>query len=185
MGGKLMNHEKELIDLMIEICKREDETLYHFIENASKYSHQDRGIEGWFQTELIAELWHRSDKKKPIEHHYKGPDLTLPDKTEIELRMTTSFNPGYIIDGMKRGKKGTTVLFFSGYLDYKKSDKNKKEKDFFEDEATVKHWFEDQFSKKNKDNKISIKTGKPGFSIKYKTVDLMKEKVIVGIIKPS
>jgi hypothetical protein len=189
-----MNRNK-LIDLMVDIVKQRERTLYFFIENARKCAHQDRGIEGWFQTELIAELWRRSNKKEPIEHPYTGPDLILPNKTEIELRMTTSFNPGYTIDGMKRGKNGSAVLFFSGYLDYKKNDKKKKEnemekkelkeKDFFEQEKVVKEWFKNQFFIKNKDNEISNKTGRPSFIVRYKTVGLMKEKAIVGIIEPS
>ena len=188
-----MDHN-ELINLMVKITNRGQKTLYSFIENADKCDHRDRGIEGWFQTELIAELWTKW-KGESIAHPHNGPDLQLPNGEEIELRMTTSFNPGYTVDGMKRGKNGATVLFFSGYLDYKISDKVKKkkemekkglkEKDFFEQKDVVKEWFKTQFLIKNKDNEISDKTGKPGFIVEYKTVDLMKEKVIVGIIEPS
>jgi len=186
--------DEELINLMVKIVNRGQATLYRFIENAGNYSPPDRGIEGWFQAELIAELWEKLEGKF-IKHPHDGPDLKLPNGEEIELRMTTSFNPGYTVDGIKRGKNGATVLFFSGYLDYNKSDKKKKEKDmekkglkgkdFFEQEDVVEEWFKSQFLIKNKYNEISEKSGLSWFSIKYKIVDLIKYKGIVGIIKPS
>lgn len=161
---------KELVEMMYDITEKGKEKLYFFIENAKKLSHKDRGIEGWFQTELIAELKKRSKTKdKTIEHTTRGPDLKLPDGKEIELKMTTCFNPEWTINGMI--KHEAPVLFFSGYLDYK----NKKNPDF-EDEDAVKKWFQEKLDKKSYGD---------GFSIMYKTVDLVEDKGIVGIIEPS
>jgi len=181
-----MDHE-ELINLMVKITNRREKTVYHFTENADKCNHRDRGIEGWFQAELIAELW-KKWKGKPIEHPGDGPDLKFPDGEEIELRITTSFNPGYTIDGMIRGKDDLApVLFFSGYLPYYK--KMGDTKIIFENENAVKQWFQDEIPKNNRDKLLTEKSHKTGFNrfnIKYKTVDLVKDKkVIVGIIESS
>jgi len=172
-----MNPE-ELIDLIVDISQRRKETIYYFIENARNCSHQDRGIEGWFQTELIAGL---QKQGKKVEHTNGGPDLKIDDDVEIELKMTTCFRPDWTVDGLIEHKQKVSVLFFSGYLEFW----NKKNPDF-EKEDEVQQWFQDQIQKKNRYNDLNNKFGQTNFSIKYKTVDLMNNKQgIVGIIKSS
>ncbi len=166
---------EELIEMMSDITERRKETLYHFIQNAKNCYHRDRGVEGWFQTELIAEL---KKKGKTIEHKFGGPDLKFPDGTEIELKMTTCFNPGWTIDGMINHK--APVLFFSGYLPFS----DKKGNPNFEDEDAVKQWFQDLITKKKKE-KMRKSLGQTGLNIMYKTVDLKEDKGIVGFVQPS
>ena len=158
---------------MTEIVEEREEILCRFIENADKCNHRDKGIEGWFQTELIAKLW----TGEPIQHHDKGPDLSFPDGYEIELKMTTCFRPDWIISGMKKDGRWTPVLFFSGYLHFWKSKENKNPD--FENEKQVREWFQEEIFKKY--NHIH-------FNIISNIVDLMNDKnkkVIIGIIEKN
>jgi len=52
------------------------------------------GIEGWLKVEAVFAL---SGMVQSINN--EGPDLTLTDGTQIELKGTTDFNPNYIRDG--------------------------------------------------------------------------------------
>ena len=157
---------------MTEIIKEREIILNRFIENADKCPHRDRGIEGWFQTELIARLW---NEEKPITHYYKGPYLLFPDGYEIELKMTTCFRPDWIIGGMIKNNDWTPVLFFSGYLDYW----NKKNKPDYDDKVELREWFENYFYKKHPSN---VK-----FVISHRnTIELMNDKdkkVLFGVIE--
>jgi len=165
---------KELVEMMSTITERGKETLQNYIQNASNLSHKDRGVEGWFQTELIAEL---QKKGETVKHVYSGPDIIFDEGMEVELKTTTCFNPGWTIDGMINHK--APVLFFSGYLPYYQ----KKNPDF-ENEDAVKEWFVDRLTEKKKE-KMKKHFGQTGLNIMYKTVDLGNEKGIVGFVKPS
>jgi len=172
-----MNPE-ELIDLIADISQKRKETVYYFIENARNCKHQDRGIEGWFQTELIAEL---QKQGKKVEHTHGGPDLKIDNEVEIELKMTTCFRPDWIIDGLIEYKQKVPVLFFSGYLDFW----NKENPDFEKEDEVLK-WFKEQIPKKNRRDDLNDKFGQANFSIRYRTVDLMNDtQGIAGIIESS
>ena len=56
------------------------------------------GIEGWLKVEAVYAL---SDMVKSVNN--KGPDLTLTDGSEIELKGTTDFNAEYIRGGCQYG----------------------------------------------------------------------------------
>lgn len=164
---------KKLVDIITEITENNKETLDNFIKNAESYNHKDRGVEGWFQTEIIAEL---QKQKIKVEHKHDGPDLIINEKDKIELKMTTCFNPSWTIDGMI--VHGAPVLFFSGYLKYYKKDNPK-----FEEENAVEEWFQDRLTEKKK-GKLKKCFGKTGLNIQYRTVDFGENKVIVGYIEP-
>jgi hypothetical protein len=158
----------------MEIITEKEEILYRFIENADKCDHRDRGIEGWFQTELIAKLW----DGKPIQHHYKGPDLSFSDGYEIELKMTTCFRPDWITDGMIKDKRWTPVLFFSGYLHFWKSEKNQNPE--FEDKKDIRKWFEKEIHKKYPNIQFDI-----SFTNTIELMNNKKKKVLIGIIEKT
>ena len=166
---------KELIDMMSYITTRGKETLNLFIQNAKKCEHVDRGVEGWFQTELIAEL---EKKGESVSHVYGGPDIIFKDGQEIELKMTTCFNPGWTIDGMINHK--APVLFFSGYLDFYKSKSNPD----FDNEDAIKKWFRDRLTDRQT-KELKSRFGKSGLNIMYRTVDMGNDKAMVGYIEPS
>ena len=173
--------DDNLINMLVEIVKKNEETLCFFIDSFKNDYQKDRGMEGWFQLELIAILLKNKISSK---HPGKGHDLNLEDDTKIELRMTTSFNPRYIIDAMikynNKNKPFIPVLFFSGYHSYWKNKPNPN----FEDADKVKNYFKEEILK-NRSKQMNEKLGLTGFSIICKKVDLGEKKGIVGIIKPS
>ena len=166
---------KELVDIISDITTKGKDTLSHFIQNAEKCNHVDRGVEGWFQTELIAEL---EKKGETVSHFYGGPDIIFKDCQEIELKMTTCFNPGWTIDGMINHK--APVLFFSGYLNFYKGKTNPD----FDDEGKIKEWFRDRLTERQR-NELKSRFGKSGLNIMYRTVDMGNDKAMVGYIEPS
>ncbi len=52
------------------------------------------GIEGWFKVEVVAALG-----GEILKLNNKGPDLTLIDGIDLELKAATDFNPSYLRDG--------------------------------------------------------------------------------------
>jgi hypothetical protein len=65
------------------------------------------GIEGWFKVEIVAAL---GDKVTSIKN--VGPDLTLEDGTNIEIKAATNFDKSWcILYPLK--KYGTPVLFLA------------------------------------------------------------------------
>lgn len=173
--------EKELIDEMVSIAKRGKSTLdsMHEYVKDPKCKHKDRGLEGWFRIELVASL----QKKPGLNFTYEtdGADLIFDDK-KVELKTTTSFNTGWIIDeGLIKHK--APVLFFSGY--------NKMKKINYNDEEMIKDRFQNhiestrtEVKRTEKISNIEEFEGMNSIEIRYKVVQL-KEKCIVGYIQPS
>jgi hypothetical protein len=65
------------------------------------------GIEGWFKVEIVAALG-----EKVFSLNNKGPDLTLKDRTNIEIKAATNFGINWcVIDPIK--KYGSPVLFLA------------------------------------------------------------------------
>ena len=68
---------------MASITKRESEMLHYFFQNVERTSIHDRGIEGWFQTELMSEL---EKNGTTVQHLWGKPDLKFPDGEFVELK---------------------------------------------------------------------------------------------------
>ena len=64
------------------------------------------GIEGWLKVEVVAAL---GDRVKSLNN--KGPDLTLADGTEVELKAATNFQGSWCVAGTL--KYGVASLFLA------------------------------------------------------------------------
>ena len=65
------------------------------------------GIEGWFKVEIVAALGAKVTSLNNV-----GPDLTLEDKTKIEIKAATNFAKSWcVVDPLK--KYGSPVLFLA------------------------------------------------------------------------
>ncbi len=65
------------------------------------------GIEGWFKVEIVAAL---GDKVASLNN--VGPDLTLEDQTNIEIKAATNFDKSWCVVNPLR-KYTTPVLFLA------------------------------------------------------------------------
>lgn len=77
------------------------------------------GIEGWFKVEIVAALG-----EKVALVHNKGPDLTLEDGTNIEIKAATNFAKSWCVTEPLR-KYGKPVLFLAGRANPEKLTRGK------------------------------------------------------------
>ena len=163
------------IDLMVKITKKSEDMLYHYFQYAKRTNTIDRGIETWFRIEIVSEM--EKDGKK-IQYFGKKADFQfLGDNFRTELKATSSFHPGWIIDGMIQHH--APVLFFSGFLKRLKEENPKYERK----EEVMKRFVE--YVQKNRLNEIKKAYGKTGINLIYQTVNLKNEKCMVGLVNSS
>ena len=167
------NKQKEIFDIAEQIINDNKKVLENYHDFADSKNHNDRGIEGWFQFELISAFMENDDIE--IEHLPKGADLKFNDREDIELRATTSFHPCYVLDGFLDHEK-KTVLFFSGYNKFFK----KINQPNLTDEKDVFNCFKNYIDNSKRKKKL----GKDSIDLEYKVIDL-KKPCILGLLKKS
>jgi len=172
-GEKMNNKKKELIDIAERIILKNRKEIENYHTFADLQGHTDRGIEGWFQFELIASVF---ENNIDVKHPSSGADLRFYGREDIELRATTSFHPCYILDGLLDHKNQPPVLFFSGYNDklFKKINRPT-----FTDEKYIFSCFTN-YLKGERKKKLDSKS----LSLEYKIINL-KKPCIIGILAKS
>lgn len=111
------------------------------------------------------------------------PDLLFDrGNTSIELKATTSLNPGWIIDAGLIDHEAPT-LFFSGHLNGKNFDYTKEDD---VESKFKKHLYSTRTDRPSKIKKIKTKEfkGKSSIDVRYKVIEL-DDKCIIGFVKPS
>jgi len=165
--------QKEIFDVLEKIIIKNRNELDNFHTYAENKKHNDIGIEGWLQFELIAKL---TEKDINVDHKSKDADLHFIDREDIELRASTSFNPCYVLDGLIYHKSQSPVLFFSGYNELFKEIN--KPGNYSDEEYVFKsfiHYLKDERKRNLKSKSIGLE---------YKVIKL-KKHCIIGLLSKS